>query len=395
MRRRKTSRTLLAPVLAAGLLGCLTWSGCRRPVPDQSSHAEPAVVSSAVAERDPVPDALRSPSPVDAPTSGKPAERPPRATSPPAVAAGSSAGSQEVDPAVRTLVAGYLESDGQGAYRPNEAAATALERLPSQQQAQLWQLLGDPDTAVRRGAAFFLLGQFDPRQPREVEAFVSLLADRDRTIRSLALSAIRQCPREVQVQHVNSVLSLLEPAREDHPEHRAAAARWLGQLREDARSALPALIAAAQGDPQPRVRSAALFAVAQVAAGEAALPVLIQGLDDQDAAVRLVAAARLRQMDEAAAPAAEVLAEHLADPDPRVSQASAEALLRIGPPAVAPLARQLHVSAPGAKRLALTVLAKLGPAAAPARPQLEACLQDPDPQVQKLAQAVLSQLSGR
>jgi HEAT repeat protein len=107
-------------------------------------------------------------------------------------------------------------------------------------------------------------------------------------------------------------------------------ARWLGQLREEAQAALPALVRAARTDPEARVRGAALVAVSQVAGADAALPVLSEALEDREPSVRLVAVARLRQMDAAAAPAADRLAERLADEDARVAEAAAAALLRIG-----------------------------------------------------------------
>ena len=390
------------PLLVCAL-GCLADGGCgRREVPSPpaeqaggaTASASPSKGSTAtvpltdpaeaVAPRDPMPDTPEEPRAADR---AAVADRSPL---------GAASGTQPaVDPALRELVGRYLQSDEQGAFRPQEAAATALERLPPDQIDTLWTLLSDPDVQVRRGAAFFLSSQLDPQQPRHLEAFTALLGDPDRTIRGLALAALRQSPRPYQVAQLGRVVLLLDPAREPHAEHRATVARWIGQLREDARVALPALVSAARSDSDPRVRGAALVAVSQVAAAEASLPVLVEALADRESSVRLVAAARLRQMDQAAASAADRLAERLADDDPRVAQAAAEALLRIGPPAVSALSRQLSAPQPVVRRLALTVLAELGPAAAAARTHIEACVNDPDPQIRELAEGILARLPAR
>jgi HEAT repeat protein len=397
----------MAAALVLCALRCLTDAGCHRPSPEPplASDAGGATASAEASRESPA----AAPSQGATPGAAQPeaAQAEPKRASAEAGAAGkvavakgasdaSSSGPQRAaDPSLRALVGRYLQSDDQGAYRPEEKAATALERLSPEQTEALWTLLSDPDVQVRRGAAFFLLGQLDPQQPDQFQAFAALLDDPDRTIRGLALAALRQAPRPQQLAQLDRVVPRLDPAHEEHAEHRANVARWLGQLREDAHVAVPALSAAARTDPDPRVRGAALVAVCQVALPEAALPLLVEGLRDQDASVRLVAAARLRQMDVAAAPAADPLAERLADEDPRVSQAAAAALVRIGAPAVTALARQLAAPQPAVRKLALRVLAELGPAAAPARPQIEACRSDTDPEIRRWAEGILARLPAR
>lgn len=405
MKRRLSCWNLMAAPLLVCALGCLASGGCGRPSAEPS-QTEQAGGRSTFADAPEGPAAASiADSSGSVPAVGKQDRQSATAAGGgladrTGVADGSSSGASSsvppaVDPALRTLVAGYLESDGQGAFRPREEAATALEKLPSEQVDMLWTLLSDREVQVRRGAAFFLLGQFDPQQPRHIQAFAALLNDPDRTIRGLALAALRQCSRSHQREQLGRVVPLLDPAREEHAEHRAAVARWLGQLREDAQAALPALTSAVRADPDPRVRGAALVSVSQVAPIPAALPVLVEALDDREPSVRLVAAARLRQMDAAAALAADRLAARLADDDSRVAEAAASALLRIGPPAVPVLSRQLSATQPAVRRLALTVLAELGPAAAPARPHIESCLKDADPHVRKLAEAILARLPAR
>src|SRR5213080_2387977 len=51
----------------------------------------------------------------------------------------------------RELMSRYLQPSGQGGWRPNEQAATELEKLSPEETAQLWSLLNDPTVEVRRG----------------------------------------------------------------------------------------------------------------------------------------------------------------------------------------------------------------------------------------------------
>jgi HEAT repeat protein len=146
-------------------------------------------------------------------------------------------------------------------------------------------------------------------------------------------------------------------------------------------------------DPEAKVRAASLAAIGQIAAPDQAVPALAKGLADRDDAVRLVAAARLRQLGAASKGAAKELAAALADSDPSVAQAAAEALIRIGEPASAPLAAQLASSSPSARKLALASLAKIGPAAKSAIGAIEKCRNDSDPQIKQLAEAALARIT--
>ena len=87
---------------------------------------------------------------------------------------------------------------------------------------------------------------------------------------------------------------LLDANREDRAENRVATARLCGSLKQEGAGALPSLQSSASSDPDAKVRSAALAAIVQIAEPPAAVAPLTKGLADKDAAVRLVAAARLR-----------------------------------------------------------------------------------------------------
>jgi len=293
----------------------------------------------------------------------------------------------------RELVSHYLDSDGNGGWRTNEKAATELEKLAPDEIAQLWPLLKDPQVEVRRGAAVFLLTQFNPAQSQQREAFSALLDDPDPMIRARSLDAIRQFARDDQIAALPRLGAMLAAAREPRAENRITIARLCGSLKADARSALPSLQQAGLSDADAKVRAAAVAAVANVAEPPESPDYLKKALEDKDSAVRLVAAARLRQLGPTAAPAVKELATALADLKTEVAEAAGEALIQIGAPAVNPLTEQLSSSSAAARKLALICLTKLGPAAKSAKSAVERCKQDSDPQVRQLAEAALKILS--
>ncbi len=366
-------RSVLIAILSTGLLGCSHRSSPGPPA--QGNSAPAAEVAPAV----PPASAKITAPPDEKPVSEKPA------TSAPAPG----------DSRLRDLAARLLESDGQGGWHKNEKAATELEKLSPDEVAQLWPLLKDPQPDVRRGAAVFLLPLFDPNDSNQVTAFASLLDDTDRMVRARALDAVRQSSHADQLAALPRLSPLLDAKREDRAENRAAIARLCGSLKQEAAAVLPALESAAASDPDAKVRSAALVAIVQIAEPQAAVPPLTKGLADKDAAVRLVAAARLRQLGSAAAPAAKELAAVLGDQNNDTAEAAAEALIRIGAPAVEPVSGQLSSKNVSARKLALVCLARIGPAAKSAAPQIEKLKQDPDSQVRQLANAAIKQLSGQ
>jgi HEAT repeat protein len=131
----------------------------------------------------------------------------------------------------------------------------------------------------------------------------------------------------------------------------AAAARLLEQL--DA--------------PSAAVQEAASDSLA--ALGAQVVPVLVARLEQGNAAQRRWAAITLGRMGRSAHPlATPVLVRALADPDRWVRPRAVAALAAIGEPAVAPLAGALADSA--TQFWAASALSRIGPAAAPAVPQL-------------------------
>lgn len=304
----------------------------------------------------------------------------------PTHAAPSSAGDD-----LRSLAARLVEKGPQGNWRISEAAALELEKREDGPE-ELAALLCDSQTEVRRGTAFYLLAKFDPADEKQVAGYSELLEDSEPFLRSLGLQAVRKMYRADQISAVPRLAGMLSPKQETSPENRAALARLLGNLKQEAAPALEGLVAAAAEDESPNVRGACLVAISQIAPAEEALPAYRAGLADKEPSVRLVAAARLRQAGKAAAPAKRELAEALEDADPAVREAAAEALVLIGKEAVSAISKHLDSKLPPTRQLSIACLGKIGKDAKSALPLVEKRLTDEDPDVRKVAEAVMNLL---
>jgi HEAT repeat protein len=120
------------------------------------------------------------------------------------------------------------------------------------------------------------------------------------------------------------------------PSVRLRAVRALRDLGAAARFALPDLIAALN-DPDPEVRRAAVNAVQAVQPADAPPSELLVrsialDLQSPDAGIRLLAVRTLGRFGRRAGVVAESVQGLLADPDPDVRRAAADALGRIAPP---------------------------------------------------------------
>lgn len=360
------SRRWLLVLTLAFAVGC----GTSAPLPQPAGGSDTCVVESAL------------PAPAIEPDDSQPASTPTSLPGPPT----------KQEASLRSLFEQYVVSDGAGGWRPAEGPATELEKL-NPRPAELLPLMRDLSAPVRRGAAYYMLGKFDPAQADQVAAFSALLDDEDQTLRGFGLTAVKQMHTKDQLAALPRVAAMLTATRETRPENRALIARFLGGHKRDAAAAADALATAAADDPDARVRAACLAALVQVAEPGASLAPLANGLGDADPAVRLVAAAKLRSFAAAAAPAAKQLAAALADSDERVRDNAAGALILIGPPAALPLLPQLAGQNTEAKKLALACLAKIGSPAKAALPAIEKCKSDADPEVRKLAEIAAQRIS--
>lgn len=363
-------RLWLLVALSVIALGC----GSNSPAPPPGGGTETSAPASGAPEPAPANEPAASSPDVSTPTSlqGPPTKQ---------------------EATLRDLAARLVVSDGGSGWRIDEAPATELEKLGPRAASELVPLMRDPSAPVRRGAAFYLLGKFDPAQADHVAGFTKLLDDEDQTLRGFGLTAVKRMHRPDQISATPQLAAMLTAMRETKPENRAAIARLIGGLKRDGSSAADALATAAADDPDAKVRAACLAALVQVSEPGASLAPLANALGDADPAVRLVAAAKLESFGPASAPAAKQLAAALADSDQSVGEKAAGALIRIGAPAVEALVPQLTASDVEAKKLALAALAKIGPPAKSALPAIDKLKSDADADVKKLAEIAAQRIS--
>ncbi len=251
-------------------------------------------------------------------------------------------------------------------------------------------MLTDESVAVRRGAAFGLLGRFDPSVPEMTEAFFAALNDRDRTVRSIALQAVSEMPPKAMTPALPHLTQLLLSA-DVELSTRTRVARMLGQMGPEAADALPALCDMVRKDPQRAIRAVSFKAVCQIDTdAQLVIPLAIEVLDsDEAASMRRNAALGLARLGPKALQATDDLAAALADEDEGVARAAADALVHIGPRAVRVLVAQFDAQQPAVKILAISAVARIGPAGKAALPELRKRLKDEDQDVRRAAEAAI------
>jgi HEAT repeat protein/lysophospholipase L1-like esterase len=230
-------------------------------------------------------------------------------------------------------LAGILDQRGKraglsdpGAAEVRMAAAWALESLgPAATQAGpalAWALHSDSSTGVRSAAAE-AIGAMGPAGREVVPALFDALGDPSEAVRSAVAQALaRLGPTGEDVPHLLAVLHSTDG-------YVAAFAAWsLGNLRAEAKAAVPALVQALDRDDVAVVAAGALARIGP-AAGEA-VPSLVAALGSPDSGRRWRAARTLGRIGPPAEGAVAALAAALGDPEPWVRANAAKALGRIG-----------------------------------------------------------------
>jgi HEAT repeat protein/lysophospholipase L1-like esterase len=182
-----------------------------------------------------------------------------------------------------------------------------------------------------------------------------------------------------QPAHGHDWHALTAALRDADEGRRAAAARALASLGEEAAPAVPALVAALD-DSSRVVRAAVAWALGDVGAAAApAVPHLCRLLQEADPFVRSGAAYGLGGIGSAAKPGVPPLVARLGDPDERVRWRAGDALAKIGIEAgsVEPLVRLVRDEGGPGRGLAAEALGRLGPAAHASVPDLMAAVSDP------------------
>ncbi len=233
--------------------------------------------------------------------------------------------------------------------RVRAEAANALGSLGADAQpavAQLTQLLSDPNRTVRAKAARALV----EAGPDAVPALVSALKDKkSRPYAAAALTEVRPIPDA-------AVNALIDNLKEPEPEQRGAVQSALITLG-------PVAVGPLIGTLKDKTRrdSAALTLGRMGKSAEAALPDLMEGLNDPDATFRISSHQALVHMGPSAVPQ---LIQALKDPSDRVWYSAVLALGKIGPAAksaVPALMEAMKSDNKGLRILALNALVRIEP----------------------------------
>mgnify|MGYP002624200026 CR=1 FL=1 len=245
------------------------------------------------------------------------------------------------------------------------------------------------DAEVRRGAIYGLFTHFNPADESTLAAVQRALEDDDPVVRRVALKtmAVPQFPRQVFLDSIPRIAKHLDDEYEPDPQTRATVARMLKRYSTLSQPALPKLDDALRNDPDYLVRSAALAALYDIAqtAEEALTAPQYLLLNDPDPRLRRRAAIQLGKYKQGAAPAIDELIQALADEgvpqrsaddplagtDEPVCLAAADALTRIGKPAVAPLIAATESSDRRVRLLSIRALGNMGPDARSATGRLQ------------------------
>jgi len=194
----------------------------------------------------------------------------------------------------------------------------------------------------------------------------------------------------------SGILIITESLKAEDPRSRHAAARTLGELGSQARSAIPALLVAL-GDADPSVRfqvSASLKKIGPRADAALALAMALR-TGDPDSRARI--AEVLGRMGPEASATVPDLVQALEDPSENVRRAAGTALRRIGsePPGLAPsLIKGLRDEDRETRLRAISAVVTIGPLVSRAlAPDLITALEDPDRRIRSAAVQSLGEIA--
>jgi HEAT repeat protein len=187
-----------------------------------------------------------------------------------------------------------------------------------------------------------------------------------------------------------AVRVLAEALSDPESDVRELAAAGLSEFGPEAQVALPELIKALQ-DESAVVRRRVLRAIGFIGAvaSDDALPGLIAATEDDDESVALQAVATIGDLGPAAAPAIPALMSAIWTGDVRRRAVAGASMMRVGEAAVPSLVQSLSHPAAEVRAKVAHLLGQIGPAAAEARPALQALQNDRDDAVRARAAAAL------
>jgi len=242
------------------------------------------------------------------------------------------------------------------------------------------------DRLVRRAAAESL-GCFGPAAKQAVPELIERLQDEDWRVPYLAAQTLGRIGPEAR--EAIAPLATIVSNRQSDSTLRLAAVEALGRLGPDAKVATAGLIDAL-ADPCAEVATKAVDVLA--AFGPDAVPGLIRALKTPNPDVRCRAARALGQIGADATKAAPALIKALADGDAATGFYSEEPLKRIGPAALPFLVEALDDEHENVRAGAVRILGHFGPESKPAVPALVESLDDPDDTVRAGAASALGNI---
>lgn len=194
----------------------------------------------------------------------------------------------------------------------------------------------------------------------------------------------------------SGILIVAECLKQKDPMSRHAAAWTLGKMGNQAKPAIPALLAALR-DPDPSVRFQVSSSLKKIGPGADAVVPLAMALRTGDADSRAGVAEVLGQMGSEASAAVPDLIGVLDDPSERLRGAAGSALRRIGPTSaglIPSLKKQLRDEDPETRLRAVSAAATIGPAVSRTLvPELISALEDPDRRIRSTAIESLRELA--
>jgi HEAT repeat protein len=181
-----------------------------------------------------------------------------------------------------------------------------------------------------RGRAAAIILHLGPKAAVAAEALGQALVDKDAEVRSELLFALASLGAAAEPAQAAIVKTLDDP----DPRVQAVAAYALGNIGTKAAEAAPRLRKDLES-PEPLVRVASAWALVHVAPVDKQLatvtmPVLLQGLKNENVAVRRGSAEGLGVLGTHARAAIPALRAAARDTDPSVAKAATEALDRVG-----------------------------------------------------------------
>jgi HEAT repeat protein len=246
----------------------------------------------------------------------------------------------------------------------------------------LIKLLRDNDEQVRSTAHQALRKMGQPA----VTALTELLHDKNLSVRTSAAQALEVFGPDAK----SAVPALAELLGDSTASFVAAYA--LGSIGPEARYAIPKLIALLQENNDSR--SAYASALGHIGPeAKAAVPEIIKLLHEKDISVHYAAIAALGGIGPGAKDAIPDLIVFLPHLDTKFKRNfAAEALIKIGPPAILPLTKELKNKNPICRYYAAYALGQIGPDAKTAIPALTELLNDEDLQVRSSAAQALTKI---